>query len=61
VSPHRPWSLFAGCCAAWYAGRYATWYAGRFAVPRAVVRRLWLAGAVFGGLAFFDISLGNSL
>jgi hypothetical protein len=53
--------------ALWFARRFALWFALRFALRFAAhptpTRRLWLAGAGFGGLAFFDISnrTGNSL
>ncbi len=49
--------------ALWFARRFAQWFALRFAAHQTPTRRLWLAGAGFGGLAFFDISnrTGNSL
>ena len=49
--------------ALWFARRFALWFALRFAAHSTPTRRLWLADAGFGGLAFFDISIrtGNSL
>jgi hypothetical protein len=49
--------------ALWFAQRFALWFALRFAAHPTPTRRLWLAGAGFGGLAFSDISnrTGNSL
>ncbi len=59
MSGGNTWKVFA----LWFARRFALWFALRFAAHPTPTRRLWLADAGFGGLAFFDISIrtGNSL